>query len=111
MTSPGKEIGLDDGQVDVPDGKKKPGGQDDGQADDRQGGEELLVGLVRDDVLLGHELDEIGDGLEEAGFAGVGRPHPVLQPGVDLPVEPLDEGGVDEEEQKPGKDDEVENRF
>ena len=76
-----------------------------------QDGEERLVGRVRDDVLLGHELEEVGDGLEEAEAAGVGRAHPVLEPGVDLPVEPLAEGGVDEEEEEPGIDEQVEEGF
>ena len=42
---------------------------------------------------------------------GVGRPHPVLEPGVDLAVEPLAEGRVDEQEEEPGIDQEVEEGF
>ena len=70
-----------------------------------------LVRLVGDDVLFGHELEEIGDRLEDAPAAGVRRAHPVLEAGVDLPVEPLAERGIDEEKEQPRIDEEVEDRF
>ena len=70
--------------------------------------EEALVRGLGDDVLLGHELEEVGDGLEQAEAARVGRAHPVLEPGVDLAVEPLAEGRIDEQEEEPGVDEEIE---
>jgi hypothetical protein len=89
-------------------GEQQPRRGDDGQADGRKDVEETLVRGLGDDVLLGHELEEVGDGLEEPEPARVGRAHPVLEPGVDLAVEPLAEGRIDEEEEKPGVDDEIE---
>ncbi len=72
---------------------------------------ERLVGRVRDDVLLGQQLDEVGHRLEDAPAAGVGRAHPVLEAGVDLAVEPLAERRVDEQEKDSRIDEKIEERL
>jgi len=67
----------------------------DRQAEDRKQVEQALFGPDRNDVFLGHELDEIRDRLEKPPAARMRRPHPVLQAGEDLSVEPFAESGID----------------
>ena len=57
----------------------------------------------RDDDLLGAQLDEIEEGLDQR------RPHPALEPGFDAAVAPFEEQAQRQREQAAGEDDKVEN--
>jgi len=102
----GEEVEDDDGvpvelegRGRAPDRDVEDGGRGGGQGEDRQEAEHALVGLGRDDRLLGNELDEVGERLEE------GRPHPVLEARVELAVDELEREPEREEKNETGKND------
>ena len=81
-----------------------------GRDEEEDGGEEVdpSIGGAGDDVFLGDELEEIGDGLEEAEGADAVGADPVLEAAGDLALGPDDVGddagkNREEAEQEPDR--------
>ena len=108
MMSPAKDVGPGTARSKFQTGRSRAAAETTASPKTGRSVEQALVGQVRHDVLLGHELDEVGDGLEEPPSARVRRAHPVLEAGVDLAVEPFAERRIDEEEEEPRIDQEIE---
>ena len=76
--------------------------------DDRRGGEHPLVGPHRRDVFLDHQLDRIGDRLQDAVRTDAHRSEPRLRPRDDLALEQHHIG--DRDERRVQDDDDLEQR-
>ena len=80
-----------------------------GEEKGRTPSENELVALGRDNLLLGGELEEVCDRLEEAIGSGHYRAPPSLHAGVCLPVQPLEGEGDPDKEGQPRKEEEFDD--
>ena len=93
------DVGDDPAGVD---GNDRPGGERQRAGDQRRQEKHALVGAGGDDRLLEHELDEIGERLEQSPRADHVRPAPDLDGGPDLAVgiDDVGDGNQQDDEQQ-----------